>query len=339
MRLHCHQKNKGCDFTEKGILSAGEIPDEKELELINRFTRRKMAAEELYCFTVVLCDNDIDRDNERFTVGSLKALADLFVGKTGISDHSQRSADQCARIFSTEVETVDGAVTADGQPYTRLKARAYMPRSESNEKLMLEIDSGIKKEVSVGCSCRRQVCSVCGSDKGCGHIKGRIYNEGSAKRRCFFELCDPYDAYEWSFVAVPAQPKAGVTKSFKGKAEDNMKTDEIVKSLKSADSGITLTAEQCRRIAKHIENAEAAANAAKEFLAEQKKHLLSKFLTAQDAESGALLSAVIDRMDGAELFKLFTAASRRSESAVPQLKRSARRSDKSGKNKNSAFSF
>ena len=298
-----------------------------------------MAAEELYCFTVVLCDNDIDRDNERFTVGSLKALADLFVGKTGISDHSQRSADQCARIFATEVETVDGAVTADGQPYTRLKARAYMPRSESNEKLMLEIDSGIKKEVSVGCSCRRQVCSICGSDKGCVHIKGRIYNEGGAKRRCFFELCDPSDAYEWSFVAVPAQPKAGVTKSFKGKAEDNMKTDEIVKSLKAADGDITLTAEQCRRIAKHIENADAAANAAKEFLAEQKKHLLSKFLTAQDAESGALLSAVIDRMDGAELFKLFTAASRRNESAAPQLKRSARRSDKSGKNKNSAFSF
>ena len=298
-----------------------------------------MAAEELYCFTVVLCDNDIDRDNERFTVGSLKTLARLFVGKTGISDHSQRSSDQCARIFATEVETVDGALTADGQPYARLKARAYMPRSKSNEKLMLEIDSGIKKEVSVGCSCRRQVCSVCGSAGGCGHIKGRIYNEGGAEKRCFFELCDPTDAYEWSFVAVPAQPKAGVTKSFKEKTEGNMKTDEIIKSLKAADGDITLTAEQCRQVAKQFENAAAAADAAKEFLAEQKKHLLSKFLTAQDGESGALLSAVIDRMDGAELFKLFEAASRRSEGAKPQLKTSPRRKAAGGKNPNSAFSF
>ncbi len=297
-----------------------------------------MTAEELYCFTVVLCDNDIDRDNERFTVGSLKTLARLFVGKTGISDHSQRSADQCARIFAAETETVDGALTADGQPYTRLKARAYMPRSKSNEKLMLEIDSGIKKEVSVGCSCR-QVCSICGSGKGCGHIKGRIYNEGGAEKRCFFELCDPTDAYEWSFVAVPAQPKAGVTKSFKEKTEGIMKTDELIKSLKNADGDITLTAEQCRQVAKHLENAAAAADAAKQFLAERKKQLLSKFLTSQDEESAALLSAVIDRMDGAELFKLFAAASRRNEGAKPQLKASGRRKSAGGKNPNSAFSF
>ena len=38
-----------------------------ELELINRFTRRNLAKNEVYAFSVVLCDNDVDRDGERFT--------------------------------------------------------------------------------------------------------------------------------------------------------------------------------------------------------------------------------------------------------------------------------
>ena len=33
-----------------------------ELELINRFTRRNLAKNEVYAFSVVLCDNDVDRD-------------------------------------------------------------------------------------------------------------------------------------------------------------------------------------------------------------------------------------------------------------------------------------
>ena len=54
-----------------------------ELELINRFTRRNLAKNEVYAFSVVLCDNDVDRDGERFTTESLYELEKLFVGKTG----------------------------------------------------------------------------------------------------------------------------------------------------------------------------------------------------------------------------------------------------------------
>ena len=34
-----------------------------------------------------LCDNEIDRDWERFSPETLKGLAPLFVGKSGIFDH------------------------------------------------------------------------------------------------------------------------------------------------------------------------------------------------------------------------------------------------------------
>ena len=58
----------------KGIGKA----DEGELALINRLTRREMMADEVYTFAVRLCDNDIDRDGERFADETLKELGQLF---------------------------------------------------------------------------------------------------------------------------------------------------------------------------------------------------------------------------------------------------------------------
>ena len=79
-----------------------------ELEQINRFTRRNLAKNEVYAFSVVLCDNDVDRDGERFTTDSLYELEKLFVGKTGIIDHNPSAKNQTARIFSCKVEKIDG---------------------------------------------------------------------------------------------------------------------------------------------------------------------------------------------------------------------------------------
>lgn len=93
---------------EKGIISTSENVSDAQLELINRHTRKSLKADEVFCFNVVLCDNDIDRDFECFTEKSLKTLSELFIGKTGIFDHSQKGRDQCARIFDCTVEPVTG---------------------------------------------------------------------------------------------------------------------------------------------------------------------------------------------------------------------------------------
>ena len=62
----------------------------------------------------MLCDNEIDRDFERFDIPALEKLAELFVGKTGIFDHSMSGRDQTARIFSCRVETDENKVTSAG---------------------------------------------------------------------------------------------------------------------------------------------------------------------------------------------------------------------------------
>ena len=185
---------------------------QEELEEIARYSRRRLTAEEVYTFPLVLCDNDLDRDYECFTDEALEKLAGLFCGKTGIFDHDPRGEKQTARIYRCRVETEEGRLNHRGEPYKALRAWAYMVRTAANADLILEIEGGIKKEVSVGCAVAGSYCSVCGADRRenpCGHHPGKKY--GGVL--CYTLLDNPTDAYEWSFVAVPAQPAAGVTKS------------------------------------------------------------------------------------------------------------------------------
>ena len=187
--------------------------DKNTLDKINALTRRKFKAEELYTFPVVLCHNDIDRDFERFTDDALDEMAPLFVGKTGIFDHNPSAENQAARIYDTEVITDPEKETAWGGTYRYLKGYAYMVRTDANADLITEIDAGIKKEVSVSCSVMSRKCSICGANANeglCEHVRGKTYDG----QICHVTLDDITDAYEWSFVAVPAQVGAGVAKQY-----------------------------------------------------------------------------------------------------------------------------
>ena len=192
---------------EKG---AGKI-DGDALERINRYTRRPYKAEEVYTFSVVLCDNEVDRDYECFTRDALGKLAVLFEGKTGLLDHEHTSRGQSARIYAARVKDFPEKRTSRGEPYAQLTAEAYVPRNAETAAFIESIESGIRKEVSVGCAVAKRTCSVCGAEH-CAHQRGRLYDG----ERCVRILDEPTDAYEFSFVAVPAQRAAGVVKRFSG---------------------------------------------------------------------------------------------------------------------------
>ena len=192
---------------EAGVAGALELNPE-ELAQINAWSRRELTAEEVYAFAVKLCDNEVDREEERFPAATLEELAPLFVGKSGLFDHQWSARGQTARIYRTEVVR-EARRTEAGEPYCYLKGYAYLLRTEGNRELIAEIEGGIKKEVSVGCAVERAVCSICGQDiHTCPHEKGEEYGG----QRCWADLVGATDAYEWSFVAVPAQKNAGVMK-------------------------------------------------------------------------------------------------------------------------------
>lgn len=72
-------KETGCVLLKSGVLTA------EDLEKINRYTRRAFQEEELYTFSVVLCDNEVDQDMERFTVPALERLGELFWARPAFS--------------------------------------------------------------------------------------------------------------------------------------------------------------------------------------------------------------------------------------------------------------
>lgn len=200
--------------------------NEDSLALINKYTRRNLSLDEVYIFPISLCNNDVDRDIEKFTVESLNAIASLMVGKTIVLDHRWSAKNQSARIFKTNVEQVSGKITKDGEPFYHLTALAYAVKSDATKDFILNIDAGILKEVSVGVGVSKHTCSICGLDYyggECRHYKGEVYDE----QEMFVKLEGINDAYEVSFVAVPAQPEAGVTKQRKD--EDKMKYNDDLK--------------------------------------------------------------------------------------------------------------
>lgn len=215
----------------------------KLLEQLNRFTRRKHTAQEVYMFDVILCDNEVDRDGECFTKQALETLCRRFEGVTGIFDHDPKGSRQTARIFATELVEDPARRTAYGATYTYLKACAYMIRTDSNQDLIREIDGGIKKEVSVSCAAKTSRCSVCGSTGACAHEKGKVYGG----RLCYRELEDISDVYEWSFVAVPAQVHAGVTKQYGASGGEDPVRKALQAQLDAQQQAVALARQDARK--------------------------------------------------------------------------------------------
>lgn len=182
-------------------------PSAEVMAEINALALRPLAPEEVFVFRVAACDDQIDRDLERFSAEALEEMAKLYVGKPMIFDHVWSGHNQTARVFAAAVEK-DGEVS-------RLVLSLYMLRSAATEEIVAAIEGGILKEVSVGVSVSEALCSVCGTDwrkAWCEHVKGSEYG-GEV---CHAILNHVTDAYELSFVAVPAQREAGVIKAYGG---------------------------------------------------------------------------------------------------------------------------
>ncbi len=301
----------------KGSVLKALTPEKQDMELINRFSRRELKEDEVYVFSLILCDNEVDRDFERFTTETLGELAELFVGKTGIVDHERKSANQCARVFHTEVQVEEGKKTSFGENYACLVAKAYIPRLKSNEDIIGKIDSGILREVSIGCSVERSLCNICGGEN-CSHIRGRKYDGVT----CVKLLSGAADAYEFSFVAVPAQRNAGVTKNFSEGDERCM-----MEKLKSIGEGecITLSFEEAEELKKELSWGESYRNS---LLSNVRKY--SRLLQPQLGAD--VLEAMTKSLDVEKLRELEAVYGRLAAEKVPMALQTAGKKAASGSN-------
>ena len=269
--------------TSQQPAGSGLLPG--HLEDINRLSRASLSAQEVYAFSLCLCDNEVDRDQERFPEKTLEQLAPLFVGKSGLFDHSWSARGQAARLYRTEVVREPERLTQAGDGYCWLKGWAYMVRTPDNQGLIAEIEGGIKKEVSVGCAVKRAVCSICGAERGqsCGH--------------------KPVDAYEFSFVAVPAQPRAGVVKGL-------CPTGEGAQTLRELAAG----RDGCVR---ELEVLEREAALGRKWLSSLREEVVRLGTLADGSLDQNVLKQIADKLDAEELQALKGAYQARARERYP----------------------
>lgn len=285
---------------------------EQELAAINKLTVKPLTAEEVYTFNVVLCDNEIDRDSERFDEAALEKLAEMFVGVTGIFNHNPDCKNQTARIFEAKCEKIPGRKNSLDEDYCCVKAKAYMPRTKKNEDLIAEIDAGIKKEVSVSCSVSGFTCSVCGGDMrygGCAHIKGESYDG----ELCYCTLSDVTDVYEWSFVAIPAQINAGVTKGYI-KEYDNM--ESCLKAIKSGKA-LKMSEAQSAELADYIAKLEKQAKDGRIYREQLVKEAVKYAVISVPSLTGENVEKMCVSVDTQELIKIKDAFRKKAGEIIP----------------------
>jgi hypothetical protein len=207
-----------------------------DIGLINEYAVKELTPDEVFCFSLILCDNEVDRDTERFTNASLESMSKLFLGKTMLFDHYWSAESQKARLYRVFTEKTKEKNSL-GEDLVLLRGSAYMLK-DGNEEIIKAIEGGILKEVSVGCQMEKCACSICGETLSyqwqtgksvCknDHIKGDAYDG----KMCVGDLKDPKDAYEVSFVAVPSQKGAGVTKDLKVETLTKEEKAELIKKL------------------------------------------------------------------------------------------------------------
>jgi hypothetical protein len=246
-----------------------EVTD-ADLRKINKYTLSPVTADDVFIFKATIADNE--QDDRNFMPFDLKALQDLkklYPGKTMLKDHSRKSDNQIARVYDTELVQDASKLTELGELHTELIAKIYMIKTDSNKDLIAEIIGGIKKEVSTSTVPEKMICSICGVDnmkEYCRHWPGREYdvtdnNTGkTTKKRCKMLLRGAKEAYELSFVAVPAQPRAGTHKSI-GFTKPVEEKAEETPEIKNNDNHEKMDA---RLIDQRLKNVESFLNSERE---------------------------------------------------------------------------
>ena len=165
-----------------------------DLDKINQFTDRELGPDDVFVFSAVLCNNDIDDRLDKLSVECLHQIAKLSLGKFGQIGNLILAK---ARIFDSEViETVK--YTKLQEPLFELKVKAFIVR-KGNEKAIHDIECGKIKKVDYEIAVRKSHCSICGKDMNiCHHIKGHYYSEYAQLEndycRCYSEI-DEIDVF------------------------------------------------------------------------------------------------------------------------------------------------
>lgn len=174
-------------------------PTPEELVAINKLSNVDLSEDDVYVFMTLAMDNNPDRQYDIVSSKANSSAARMTADRPMLTDHEREVENIVGKLI--EGTTYKGSLWQkfyiDSQNYTLARA------------IMLGLVN--KVSVSFGASPVHAICSSC-RDKSiysmeCPHYPGRKDENGDTVY-CLLKNIDDY--YETSFVAVPAQPRAGV---------------------------------------------------------------------------------------------------------------------------------
>ena len=101
-----------------------------------------------FIFDVIICDNDINISNNKFSIPALFQINRLIRGKTGVLDVNCDGTTYDARIFDSHVECANEEATKDGEPLLFVRASAFAKHSIITKKIC----DGFYTGIDLGCS-------------------------------------------------------------------------------------------------------------------------------------------------------------------------------------------
>jgi hypothetical protein len=160
------------------------------IKKINEISSKPVELRDIYIFSVILADNDIDDDREAISNEALQQLAEECIGKTGYIDND--NVDYHARIFDTEICT-SSFKNKLGDNKRFLKAYCWIKKTPENKEIIQAIRNSITKKGTLSFSLNRKICSKC----GCNTLREHC--------RCKYGykiLNSIIDVYDWDFMPI-----------------------------------------------------------------------------------------------------------------------------------------
>jgi hypothetical protein len=172
-----------------------EISDD-DLNRINAIAPTPLRAEQLHVRSMYLCSTQpCAADGCQFTKNALEQIAELILGQSVMCAHNRNSLP-LARFYKAQV--VSRRVPEMDEPVYFVRAWFYWMRDTSGAKdLLVNIDGGIYREVSLSWRYNTWFCSVCmAKDSECGHRVGEVVDG----QTCFRLIDCVQDVLEGSLV-------------------------------------------------------------------------------------------------------------------------------------------
>jgi hypothetical protein len=179
-----------------------DVPGEATMRSVNKWAQRELKPEDVHVRRAFGIHDAVDTFHSRFPVESLRVVAGKAPGAPVLVGHNDRG-NELARIFASsvvyrpEVEQMRVVPGVGENNWTAFDF--YWMRAHSRaEDLALEIDGGIKREVSLRWAFSLPKCSICEGDmRECDHMPGKTYEED---RVAYYDMYEIDSVRELSFV-------------------------------------------------------------------------------------------------------------------------------------------